>query len=343
MNGIDMFLYARINDTVPNFYTDQIALNDSQERVLLYTHILAVICKLALPGFQEELLENFVSNNILMEHFRLLIKKLFTKFHKELWSSLSKKMEEFLENVQTLLMQTFKIGLLNTEGVNLVKDLYMTVVTSDNPSITSRQISVDFIKNLTYILIEAVIMNQPKHEFYPTLEELLEPYIYRKKKPYNEEFTKFKDVRDYIEKHMRWLRELFNDPLHRYIYEMKKGVNKKKMRRRLYNDVSIILNEKYLEAHHHEVFFVDVLGSERPCNGKTIKVPRSLYDQLSHIKIGSLLCFSTNAEFDNLILATVIYTNEDCLWNGYVNTINELPLLIKWLLILLFYYFKACH
>lgn len=124
----------------------------------------------------------------------------------------------------------------------------------------------------------------------------------------------------------------------------KDGSNlKKKKSPHVYKDVSIILNEKYLEAHHHEFLFVDVLGSERPCNDKTIKVPRSLYEQLSHIKTGSLLCFSTNTEFDNLILATVIYTNEYCLWNGYVNTINELPLLIKRLLNLLFYYFKACH
>uniref|UniRef100_A0A1B0A0G3 AAA domain-containing protein n=1 Tax=Glossina pallidipes TaxID=7398 RepID=A0A1B0A0G3_GLOPL len=320
MNGIDMFLYARTNDTVPNFYKRQIALNDSQERVLLYTHILAAISKMALPGFQEELLESFVSNNILMEHFRLLTKKLFSNLYKELWSSHSKQMEEFLENVQTLLMQTFKIGLLNAECVHLVKDLCEIVATSDNPSITSSQISVDFNKNLTYILNEneAVIMNQPKYEFYPTLDELLEPYT--PGEPHNEDFTKFKDVRDYIEKHMHWLREMFNDPLHRYIYEMKKdGSNlKKKKSRHLYKDVSIVLNEKYLEAHHHEFLFVDVLGSERPCNVKTIKVPRSLYDQLSHIKIGSLLCFSTNAEFDNLILATVIYTNEDCLWNGYI-------------------------
>uniref|UniRef100_A0A1B0G524 AAA+ ATPase domain-containing protein n=1 Tax=Glossina morsitans morsitans TaxID=37546 RepID=A0A1B0G524_GLOMM len=320
MNGIDMFLYARTNDTVPNFYKDQIALNDTQDRVLLYTHILAAICKMALPGFQEELLESFVSNNILMEHFRLLTKKLFRKLYKELWSSHSKQMEEFLENVQTLLMQTFKIGLLNAEGVNLVKDLCKIVATSDNPSISSMQISVDFNKNLTYILNEneAAIMNQPKREFYPTLEELLEPYTPRE--PHDEDFTEFKDVRDYIEKHMRWLREMFNDPLHRYIDEMKKdGSNlKKKKSRHVYKDVSIILNEKYLEAHHHEFLFVDVLGSERPCNDKTIKVPRSLYERLSHIKIGSLLCFSTNTEFDNLILATVIYTNEDCLWNGYL-------------------------
>lgn len=175
MNGIDMFLYARTNDTVPNFYKDQIALNDTQDRVLLYTHILAAIGKMALPGFQEELLESFVSNNILMEHFRLLTKKLFRKLYKELWSSHSKQMEEFLENVQTLLMQTFKMGLLNAEGVNLVKDLCKIVATSDNPSISSMQISVDFNKNLTYILNEneAAIMNQPKREVLNEIYEIV--------------------------------------------------------------------------------------------------------------------------------------------------------------------------
>uniref|UniRef100_A0A1A9VAG4 AAA domain-containing protein n=1 Tax=Glossina austeni TaxID=7395 RepID=A0A1A9VAG4_GLOAU len=320
MIGIDMFLYARTNDTVPNFYKDQISSNDTQERVLLYTHILAAICQMELPGFQEELLESFSSNTILMEHFRLLTRKLFRKGYKELWSSHSKQMKEFLENVQTLLMQTFKIGLLNAEGVNLVKGLCKIAKKCDNRSITCMQISVDFKKNLRYILNEneAVIWNQSKREFYPTLEELLEPYT--PKEPYSEEFTKFKDVRDYIKKHMRWLREMFKDPLHSFIYEMRTDASnlKKKKCPYLYKDVSIILNEKYFEAHHSEFLFVDVLGSERPCNVKTIQVPRSLYEKLSHIKIGSLLCFSTNTEFDNLILATVIYTNEECLWNGYL-------------------------
>ncbi|KAL9900466.1 LOW QUALITY PROTEIN: uncharacterized protein ACN427_007672 [Glossina fuscipes fuscipes] len=317
MNGIDMFLYARTNDTVPNFYKDQIAPNDTQERVLLYTYILAAICQMALPGFQEELLESFMSNNILMEHFRLLIKKLFSKFYKELWSSHTKEMKEFLENVQTLLMQSFKAGLLNAEGVNLVKDFCKIVETSDNPSITSMQISIDFNKNLTYILNEndAAIMDQPKCEFYPTLEELMEPYT--PKKPYRGEFTKFKDVRDYIEKHMQWLREMFKDPLHKYVHQMKKdGSNLKKKRDPTFTRKFQLFYEKYFEAHHHEFVFVDALGSQRPCN--ECKVPRSLYDQLSRIKIGSLLCFSTNTEFDNLIMATVIYTHEDCLWNGYL-------------------------
>uniref|UniRef100_A0A1A9WEG2 AAA domain-containing protein n=1 Tax=Glossina brevipalpis TaxID=37001 RepID=A0A1A9WEG2_9MUSC len=314
MSSIDMFLYAMTS--VQNFYKDQIAGSDTQERVLLYTHILATICELDLPGFKEELLESFVANDILMEHFRLMTKKLFNKLYTELWASHSAQMKKFLENMQTLLVQSFKTGLLSEKGVNLIKDLRKIMETCNNPSVIDMQIYTNLRENLMHILneAEAEIINQQKLEFYPTLEELSEPYS--PKAVDKNEFAKYEDVRDYVVKQLRLLRKTFKDPLHKYIYELKNDGRSSNCY--LYKDVSIILNEKYLDTSCYEYLFVDVLGSERLNNAEAEKIPPSLYERLANIKTGSLLCFSTSTEFDNLIMATVVHTNEDNLWNGYI-------------------------
>ncbi|TMW41926.1 hypothetical protein DOY81_012994, partial [Sarcophaga bullata] len=69
MSALDVFLYTLTVNY--DFYSNQILLNDSQEKIFLYTNALATICRLELPGFHKELLKSFLLNTNLQEHFRL--------------------------------------------------------------------------------------------------------------------------------------------------------------------------------------------------------------------------------------------------------------------------------
>lgn len=87
----------------------------------------------------------------------------------------------------------------------------------------------------------------------------------------------------------------------------------------LFEDVYIILNEEFLEANLNQLIFVDILGSQRTTDDNQQKISKEINSWLRNLKTGSLLCFSTNFDFDNLVLATVAHNETSKKMSGYVS------------------------
>lgn len=88
-----------------------------------------------------------------------------------------------------------------------------------------------------------------------------------------------------------------------------------------FQEVQIKLNMHFPNAHSSKLLFVDVLAAQRnSTSDQTVQCEKSLEEALLKIKTGSLFCFTTSYDFDNLILATVVGTDVKQIRRGYVST-----------------------
>lgn len=318
MSPLDMFLYTNTLDL--DFYTDQILPNDSQERVILYTTILASICRLELPGFHRILLLAFSKNICLQEHFRLLVAKLFCKRFKDMWKQ-QNDMESFLANMEQLLTQSFNAEDAGEDDGNaIIKDILSILERSDNDMTICKKYIKQLKGNLQETLNKRLRENYEPYEIFPSIEDLVKPSDIA---PTNPSATQ-----QYLAKHMEFLKEDFLLPLRDCVKHIKRGgVLDGQLPDNFYvfENVFIVLNEQFLDANRHELLFVDVLGTQRDLeDSESTSISWELQEKLWKIKSGSLLCFTTSKEFDNLILATVTYTSQECLKEGFVSFANIL-------------------
>lgn len=93
-----------------------------------------------------------------------------------------------------------------------------------------------------------------------------------------------------------------------------------------FESVQIKLNRQFSDAHRTKLLFLDILASERKADGPSsdVELNKAGADQLSKLKLGTLLCLSSGYDFNDLILATVVDTDVRRLHRGYVWTLNFL-------------------
>lgn len=316
MSALDVFLYALTAEY--DFYAGQIYLNDSQEKVILYTAALATICRLELPGFHKELLNSFSLNSNLHEQYRLLVAKLMCKRFKDMWLK-EEEMLEFLNNMELLILQSYKLNNKENKSQVLIKDLLNIFDQSDNAAIKKKP----FVLQLKDNLKQALKLNENKQEvmdIYPTLEDLKDQVLNNAVADLAQSST-MASVQEYLNKHLSFLKQDFLLPLKDCVGLLKNKRNTTELPDNfyVYENVLIVLNEQFLDAYRHELIFVDVLGSRRNMDTEDVQMPYQLQEKLRRIKSGALLCFTTSYNFDNLILATVTYTSHECMKEGFVS------------------------
>lgn len=92
-----------------------------------------------------------------------------------------------------------------------------------------------------------------------------------------------------------------------------------------FESVQIKLNKQFSDAQRTKLLFLDILASERKASGPNhdIELNKEGADQLSKLKLGTLLCLSSGYDFKDLILATVVDSDVKRLQRGYVRTLNS--------------------
>lgn len=317
MTPLDIFLYALTVEY--DFFTDQIYLNDSQEKVILYTAALASICRLELPGFHKHMLQNFARNSNLLEQYRLLVAKLMCKRFKDMWKK-EDEMIEFLNNMELLILQCFKLHRKEKKSSVLLKDILNILEQSDNTAVKKKKVVIQLKENLTQAL-KVCDDTDDTFDIFPTLEDIMKDQTLNNCLDFNQSSSQ-QSVQEYLSKHLRFLKQDFIMPLKDCVALLKNKRNTIELPDNfyVYDNVLIVLNEQFLDAYRHELVFVDVLGSRRNMDTEDVQMPYQLQEKLRKIKSGALLCFSTSYSFDNLILATVTYTSHECMKEGFVST-----------------------
>lgn len=126
----------------------------------------------------------------------------------------------------------------------------------------------------------------------------------------------------YINSHRLFLRRQFLLPLRNLVLTLHRirNVSEIKPLHIAFESVQIKLNKQFSDAQRTKLLFLDVLASERKAADPNhdVELNKAGADQLSKLKLGTLLCLSSGYDFKDLILATVVDTDVKRLHRGYV-------------------------
>lgn len=201
---------------------------------------------------------------------------------------------------------------------------------AENNTYTSYTIDVDGIRN---ILRDQESLSNPDAgplDIYPTLHELKE-----KKEPEaplspNIIRGKYRNVAHYLNVHLALFREDFVSPLRVGIQKIiKEHAEGKEIQSndnvQVYPNVKIQIRKTETkrrgEIFSSENIAVDLVAKVRETGGDV-----GQYANIKHSRrllFGSLLCISTSAKFEDLIIAIVCSTPDDVLSQGYVRSIRH--------------------
>ncbi|XP_004523170.1 NFX1-type zinc finger-containing protein 1 [Ceratitis capitata] len=315
MEPLDTFLFLITNES--NFFVDQITVSDGLDRIILYLRIWSRICKLELPGFQNDLLIYLAKHKVFMEQLRVVATKLFRKKFNSLWKD-DAVINEILSAMNSLIRRLHKSQLLTSKVVHVIRQIKKLIEDSDNTNIVQRLECDHLVLVLNRVIRGEKTELKENTKIYPSPEELS-----ANAKEYTESVKSVQpsdnmDVLEYITLQKEILREDFMIPLREFVIKLKDQLPMAHGPE-IYEDVCIVLNKDFVNVKRHEMMFIDVLGKERPVNGNDVVVSRQIKANLSAIKTGALLLLTTNRNFENLILATVTYTDGELLGLGYIS------------------------
>lgn len=314
MSSIDLLLH--ILTLGYNFYSEQIYLNDSPEKVMLYTSVLTEVCRLEMPVFREDSLKPVAYDSNLQQQYCLLLAKLMCTRYKEMWLKQA-DMLQFIKNMEFLILKASKIYRKEEKLNFLLKELLSILDRADNAEIAKKGFVILLKANISQALI-SFGSTEDDIDIYPTLDDLNKQQL---SSANDMPYTSRQTEQEYVAKHLRNLKEEFFFPLKDHFDLLKNRTDTTQMPDNIFvfDDVLIMLNEKYLDAYRHELIFVDLLGTTRDMDVDEVVIPYPKYEAMKKIKTGSLLCFSSSLNFENLILATVTYTSFDCIREGFVS------------------------
>lgn len=127
---------------------------------------------------------------------------------------------------------------------------------------------------------------------------------------------RYPDVKSYLDIHLSLLREDFIGPLRDDITEYKNSSNNNNLR--IYPKVRLVIkeNSNSMKNQKGEIILVDLEPDSRDLHKSKLKNFKS---NAKSFMYGSLLCFSTNSKFTDLILGTVSNRDTDLLNEGFVS------------------------
>lgn len=302
-----MFLYFMAEER--DLFMDQLSANDSQRRIFQYVQILKTLSQLELCGFDEQLLSGFAKQTVLLQHVKHFAEKFFAPESK---GNLDQDSEQMLRNIKWLLLRAHKLGVLSESGYELIERFKMLLDQCRRPKLLQHPVFIEFSQELHI----SPIVGNVKDEIYPKLEDLLQ-YEAVEVTPATPG-----DVASYINWHRQLLCEDFIHPLRVFVHSLRNKVDIEILveEHRLWLDTDIILNPEFTEAERNNLIFMDSRPDTRldKCKSSISSVDRMA---LKNLKTGTMLCFTTSFDFDNLILAIVGYTDPKILKEGFVRHI----------------------
>jgi len=120
-------------------------------------------------------------------------------------------------------------------------------------------------------------------------------------------------VVQYLNTQRQLLRDDFTTPLLEFVQQLRTGTDPSEQERQglLWTNAYLTLNPQFAEAQRHSLVFLKVKSADG-----------SNKNGLDNIKSGALLCLTTSLTFDDLILATVGYTEPEKLKEGCVSNVT---------------------
>ncbi|XP_037731909.1 NFX1-type zinc finger-containing protein 1 [Drosophila subpulchrella] len=282
MPPIDMFLYFLSEDR--DLFVNQLLANDSVKRVGLFVDVLKTLCELEMGGFDEEFLSAFSRQSVLLDKIKnLLLAK----------ASLGKCDADsvmVLTHIKWLLLRAHKNGVLSAQGYELV-EMY-------------RKLAYSFESDLAEGLeaFTGHLSHNVKGHIYPTLDKLVGKEAARE-----EELPVSDKVVQYLNTQRQLLRDDFSTPLLEFVQQLRTGTDPSEQEQQglLWTNAYLTLNPQFAEAQRHSLVFLKVKSADG-----------SNKSGLDNIKSGALLCLTTSLAFDDLILASVCYTEPEKLKEG---------------------------
>ncbi|XP_068157985.1 uncharacterized protein [Drosophila tropicalis] len=299
---IDIFLYFMSEGR--DLFSNQLNANDSHKRLLQLVAIFKSLCQLELGGFDEQFLREFTQQTVLMDMFKRYVLRLLTNSPKAKWNP---DCEPLLNDMKWLMIRAHKLGVLrNYDVVDLFKKLIAECA-------MPQDFKNDFARQLNEF--DAVFGNA-KDDIYPTLDKLLCSTVDVEKERVNR-VPSLNDVHKYINKQRQTLCDDFTIPLWEFVQRLrgKSDINALEQQGLLWN-TRLKENTEFAKALRHSLIFVDLRPNE---NDKSKKLTIIEQEFVNNIKTGSLLCFTTGYEFENLLLASVTYTDPEQLRQGYLS------------------------
>ncbi|XP_052843035.1 NFX1-type zinc finger-containing protein 1 [Drosophila gunungcola] len=288
MPPVDMFLYFLSEER--DLFVNQLGANDSVKRVSLFVEVLKSLCQLELGGFDEEFLSAFSRESVLLDKIRNLLMAKASAGKCDADSAL------ILSHIKWLLLRAHKFGVLGQQGYKLV-ELYKKLPHSIKSDLA------DGLEAFTGINLLNV-----KGQIYPTLDKFLG-------KEEAQELTAQEPplcdkVVQYINRQRHLLSEDFSAPLIEFVQQLRAGKDLQELEQQhlLWSSAYLTLNSQFAEAQRHSLVFLKVKSNEGS--------KKDNRNSLDKIKSGALLCFTTSLVFDDLILASVGYTEPEKLKEG---------------------------
>lgn len=307
MTPLEMFLYFMADER--DLFIGQLSANDSQKRICQYVTILTTLSQLELGGFDEQLLSGFAKQTVLLQHVKRFADKLFAPASK---GNLDEDAERMLRNIKWLLIRAHKLGVLNESGYDLIEHFKMLLAQCQRPELLQHSLFIEFSHELSLL----PIVSNVKHEIYPKLEDLL----------HNEAVEVTPAVPGDVASYINWQRQLlcedFMYPLREFIQRLRNKVDIDILveQHLIWPNTDIILNPEFTEAERSSLIFMDSRSDARLENCKT-PISSDHILALQNLKAGTMLCFTTSYDFDNLILAIVGHTEPKILKEGFVRYI----------------------
>ncbi|XP_043653584.1 NFX1-type zinc finger-containing protein 1 isoform X1 [Drosophila teissieri] len=292
MPAVDMFLYFLSEDR--DLFVNQVLANDSVKRVGLFVDVLWSLCELELGGFDEIFLSAFSRQTVLLDKIKNLLQAKAAVAKCDADSAL------ILSHIKWMLLRAHKHGVLSRQGYELV-ELYKKLA----PSFKS-----DLIEDLE--ALSGNFSHNVKGQIYPTLDKLVGKEDTNASNDEENELLVSNKVVQYLNAQRNLLKDDFLEPLMEFVQQLRSetDVDEFKQQGLVWFNAHLTLNPQFAEAQRHSLVFLKVKSTEASKNDYKI--------WLQSIKSGTLLCLTTSLAFDDLILASVGYTEpeklkEDCL------------------------------
>ncbi|XP_067617322.1 NFX1-type zinc finger-containing protein 1-like isoform X2 [Eurosta solidaginis] len=316
MSSLDLFLF--VTTCKFNFFVNQIRASDGLERILLYLRISSRLFELELHGFQKEFLEKFSQNEEFFEQIRDVAVKLFLKGFKTLWKS-DEDAYQILIDIKSLILRLHREQLITYKALDVITDIREYIKDSDYPDIVNCNSCKQLVVELDAVLNGSKAELSEKVDVYPSLDELITCPSLTSKADNSFQNIKITDDDDtkYIEKQKKILRDDFIMPLRDALSKIKESQSAFSFENvpQLYENVGIVVNKDFINGKCHEMLLIDMFRYSTSYDKRS---RQKLKDNIKAIKTGSLLVLSPTKNFENLILATVTFTDAKRRYKGYI-------------------------
>ncbi|XP_055377794.1 NFX1-type zinc finger-containing protein 1 isoform X2 [Condylostylus longicornis] len=288
--------------------------NVTNEFIILMIKVMAKLCEQPLEEYKNDFLKTFIESENFLKSLEGVLQGLFDNtIVKNKKSIFQINVQELTEEIILICKNISLAGIANNVIKNFVKNLLEKLNKAGNKFSWSKQKLVD---------IDRVLNSAPNvirsKEIYPSLEELNQTGEINCLKP-NITEGKYSSVLHYLDVHLSLLREDFISPLRDLIQELRASQNLEEIpSTKIYKKVRLLATDSvYSKNRKGEMILVDLKADQR--NGSNINTsPEPTWVNPKKLMFGSLLCFATNLEFNNILLAVVSNRDVDMILKGYI-------------------------